>query len=94
MILYCISSSLRGCREFNKDLCCSFNLLHHLMPYIPLSSCFTSPRFVGLSQHFFMLLVCLHVPIMCHIKIVNPPIPAGVVNKLVTLPLLNCVKSL
>lgn len=94
MILYCISSSLRGGREFNKDLCCSFNLLHHLMPYIPLSSCFTSPCFVGLSQHFFMLLVCLHVPIMCHIKIVNPPIPAGVVNKLVTLPLLNCVKSL
>jgi len=53
-----------------------------------------SPRFVGLSQHFFMPLVCLHAPIIRHIKIVNPPIPAGVVNKLVILPLLNYVKSL
>lgn len=58
------------------------------------SSHFTGPRFVGLSQYFFMLLVFLHVPIMCHIKIVNPLIPAGVVNKLATLLLLNCVKSL
>lgn len=71
-----------------------------LIYYTPLHFTFfqfflMSSRFVALSQHFFHIpcvLTCTNS--MSHNKIANPSIPAAVVNKLVTLPLLNYVKSL